>query len=115
MICDPKSDESYGFLPAMRADKGGPMLTVEKHRSGWVIHCAWTSKDEFFPLPATFDPTEYQQFRFRRRRGRLEIQHEADVIGEIQSNDSGGPGGMIGLYGHRVIAAFDMVRVTALG
>ena len=52
-----------------------------------------------------------QQFRFRKRGGRLALQWEATPLGEINTTpETTG----IGLYAHRAHVAFDMVRVTAL-
>lgn len=112
LIGDPNPGECYGFLPVIGAGTDSPVMTVERHESGWAVCCDSSIRRQAFSLPPGFDPMEYQQFRFRRRRGRLSIQHEAQVIGEIESP---GAGGMVGLYGNRVIVAFDMVRVTALG
>ncbi|MGE0127397.1 MAG: glycoside hydrolase family 43 protein [Blastocatellales bacterium] len=112
MIGEPKPGECYGFLPVIGADVDSPVMTVRRYGSGWVVLCDSPAGKQTLSLPPGFDPTEYQQFRFRRQGGRLTIQHEARVIGEIEST---GAAGMVGLYGNRIVAAFDMVRVTALG
>ncbi len=112
LIGEPKPGECYGFLPVIGADADSPVMTVRRYGSGWIVLCDAPSGKQVFSLPPGFDPTEYQQFRFRRQAGRLTIQHEAQVIGEMKST---GAAGMVGLYGARIIAAFDMVRVTALG
>ncbi len=67
---------------------------------------------ESFPLPAEFDPSVHQQFRFRKQNGRLTIQHEAHTLGEVPVSDRPT---RVGLYAHRAVVAFDMVRVTAIG
>ncbi|MGH9768597.1 MAG: glycoside hydrolase family 43 protein [Blastocatellia bacterium] len=112
LIGEPNPGDCYGFLPVIGAGADNPVMTVEKCASGWAVCLDSLNGASAFSLPSDFDAAEYQQFRFRRQRGRLTIQHEARVIGEIEST---GAAGMIGLYGHRVIAAFDMVRVTAIG
>jgi hypothetical protein len=111
MIGEPKPGECYGFLPVMGAETDTPIITVRRYGANWTLLCDSMAGKRALSLPPGFDPTEYQQFRFRRQRGRLTIQSEAQVIGELEST---GAAGMIGLYCNRIIAAFDMVRVTAL-
>ena len=111
LIGDPAPGEGYGFLPALGPDGESPLLTVARQGAGWALCCETPDGRESFPLPPDFDHTIFQQFRFRRRQGRLTIQHEARILGEIASP---GPATMIGLYGSRAIAAFDLVRLTAL-
>ncbi|HWQ34657.1 MAG TPA: glycoside hydrolase family 43 protein [Blastocatellia bacterium] len=111
LIGEPKPGECYGFLPAMSAEGSSPLLTVERADKRWAV-CYDTPTDrQLFPLPHGFDPFEYQQFRFRRAQNRLTIQHEMQTLGEIEVQ---GEAGLAGLYGYRVVAAFDLVRVTAL-
>jgi hypothetical protein len=62
-----------------------------------------------FPLPGDFDPGTYQQFRFRKLQGRLTLQWEATVLGEVAAAATAT---QVGLYVDRAMAAFDMVRVT---
>jgi hypothetical protein len=62
-----------------------------------------------FPLPGDFDPGTYQQFRFRKREGRLTLQWEAKILGETEAATSAT---QVGLYVDCAVAAFDMVRVT---
>lgn len=112
MMGEPRPGECYGFLPAIGAGADSPVMTVRRYGSNWVLLCDSPAGKRALSLPPGFDPTEYQQFRFRRQGGRLTIQREAQVIGEMEST---GAAGMIGLYCNRIIAAFDMVRVTALG
>jgi GH43 family beta-xylosidase len=111
MMGEPKPGECYGFLPVMGADADSPVMTVRRYGSGWVLLCDSPGGKQALSLPHGFDPAEYQQFRFLRQGGRLTIQSEAQVIGEMESTAAAG---MVGLYCNRVIAAFDMVRVTAL-
>lgn len=111
LIGEPKPGECYGFLPALNATGHSPLLTVEDQGQRWAL-CHGTAPDrQVFPLPPDFDPFEFQQFRFRRTGHRLRLQHEAQPLGEIAVS---GRAGLLGLYGCRVVAAFDLVRVTAL-
>jgi hypothetical protein len=107
---EPKPGECYGFLPAM-GEGNSPLLTVEPHDAGWAVFCDAPEGRRVFPLPQNFDPMIYQQFRFRREQGKLTIQHEAQTLGEMELQ---GEANLVGLYGSRVVAAFDMIRVTAL-
>jgi hypothetical protein len=70
--------------------------------------CAFSS---VFYLPEEFDPLNYHQFRFRKVGGELLIQYESQVIGKIEVPQSAAK---IGLFASGVVAAFDMVRVTAI-
>jgi hypothetical protein len=102
-------DGAFGFFPAMTADDTGPLLTVEPDESGWMLHWDDEIVSKHFPLPAHFDPTIYQQFRFRKESGQLAFAWENHQLGK--ASVTAAPT-RIGLYG-RHAAAFDMVRVTA--
>ncbi|MFN7945367.1 MAG: glycoside hydrolase family 43 protein [Blastocatellia bacterium] len=111
LIGEPKPGECYGFLPALNTTGNSPLLTVECQDKRWSL-CYDTATDrQIFPLPPNFEPFEFQQFRFRRVGNRLLMQHEAQPLGEIEVQ---GEAGLLGLYGYRVVAVFDQVRVTAL-
>ena len=101
----------YGFMPALDADGEGPLLTVEQTQAGWAVCYTEGAVVRALPLPTNFDPAEYQQFRFRQRAGRLRLQHEATVLGELASPAQPV---RLGLLASRVVVAFDLVRVTAL-
>ena|GEM_PF-107769 len=101
---------SYGFLPAANADDDGPLLKIEPHGSAWAVHYELQTEQRVFALPDNFSPAIYQQFRFRKWRDRLIIQHEGNVLGEIEVR---GKAEFVGLYCFGAVA-FDLVRVTAL-
>lgn len=101
----------YGFYPAMRPDDRGPLLTVERHGTGWALICRAPAEMRALPLPDGFDPTSYQQFRFRKQAGRLMIAWEAHFLGELEVHAQPA---YVGLYADRAVVAFDMVRVTAI-
>ncbi|MCA1555325.1 MAG: hypothetical protein LC747_01410, partial [Acidobacteria bacterium] len=106
----------YGFYPAYGAKDFDPLFTVERDGAGdkWVLilhNLENNSMMKSWPLPASFDPCAMQQFRFRKRNGRLAIWWEATSLGEINTTKEATG---IGLYAHRASVACDMVRVTAL-
>jgi GH43 family beta-xylosidase len=114
-----RGEGCYGFYPAYggAAAEHDPLVTVE--RDGGADG-SWTllirsrtnaSPVESWPLPASFDPFEMQQFRFRKQNGRLSIHWEAAPLCEIDTTTEATA---IGLYAHRAAVAYDMVRVTAL-
>jgi hypothetical protein len=101
----------YGFYPAIGAGGRGPLFTVERVGAGWALSPGESSALREFPLPQDFDPYVYQQFRFRKQKGRLTIQREAQVLGQIEAGDEPT---RIGLFASGAGAAFDMVRVTEI-
>jgi hypothetical protein len=101
-------DGVYGFLPAIDAQGNGVLITIEQDGSGYVMKCH-DRQSRRFNLRGDFDPHTYQQFRFRKEQGRLLIQHEAQLLGEVETPDIEA---RVGLYVDKAIAAFDMVRVT---
>ena len=105
----------YGFYPALDAEGSGPLLTVRRRDTGWALEMraetGESGEARAFPLPEFFDASVYQQFRFRKEDGRLSIWWEEHVLGEF---DILRAATRVGLYAHRAIAAFDMVRVTAI-
>jgi GH43 family beta-xylosidase len=102
------TDSVYGFLPAIDLHGLGPLVTIERDESGYMLKCD-DGQSRIFRLRDDFDPHIYQQFRFRKEQGRLLIQHEAQVLGAVELPDIGT---RVGLYVYKAIAAFDMVRVT---
>lgn len=107
-------DGVYGIAPVLAAGGRGPLLTVERAAAGWVAR--WRDDDHHssrprdFPLPAAFDPFEYQQFRFRKEAGWMRIQWEQHEIASLPVTTAATA---VGLYADTT-AAFDMARVTAI-
>jgi GH43 family beta-xylosidase len=106
----------YGFSPALGdSDSSGPLIILQPLAAPgalrWALAAHLPPGSQSFPLPEGFDPAIYQQFRFTRRDGRLSIQWEGEILGEIDVPP--GPS-RPGLYAHQAIVAFDMVRVTAI-
>ena len=111
LIRDSRPYECYGFYPALSADEFSPLLTIKLDQDGWAIHAGTQTGERSFRLPVSFDPFIFQQFRFRKEQTLLTIQHEAEFIGQIEVPREAR---LVGLYGYCEIAAFDLVRVTAL-
>lgn len=100
----------YGFLPVMTAGSPGLLLIVEAKENGWVLVAQDQALSQQFSLPDHFDPTRYQQFRFRKADGRLSLSWEGYPLGHLPVT---GEPTRVGLYG-RAAAAFDLVRVTTI-
>ncbi|HKX29629.1 MAG TPA: glycoside hydrolase family 43 protein [Blastocatellia bacterium] len=113
LMSEPAPQEGYGFLPALGADSGW-LFRVVNLGSGWALCYGEQKNPQSFPLPSSFDPFEYQQFRFRRQGKRLLIQHEWQPIAEIEVPAAARADQVIGLYANRAVVAFEMIRVTAL-
>jgi GH43 family beta-xylosidase len=105
----------YGFYPVLEAaletQPPGPLLTVEPGSNGWVLAHHAAAGRQAFPLPSPFNPYIDQQFRFRKQAGQLTLQWLDYHLGEVQVSTHPT---RIGLYAHRSVAAFSMVRVTAI-
>ncbi len=110
-VNEPGAGEHYGFYPALSASEHSPLLTVERLATGWALRSTAKPETDIFPLDVGFNPLLTQQFRFRKEQDRLTIYHEARYLGEVAVPYEAQ---LVGLYGFRMIAAFDMVRVTAI-
>lgn len=80
-------------------------------RRGWALVCGAALREQTLPLPDTFDPYEFQQFRFRKQSGKLSIQWEAHLIGVL---DVASEPASVGLCLRHADADFDSVRVTEI-
>jgi GH43 family beta-xylosidase len=110
MCTEVVSDESYGFLPALQGESG-PLMTVEKMSDRWVLRSSRYDNDNIFYLPEDFDPFIDNQFRFRKSHDRIVIQYEARILGSVRV-PTWATG--VGLFASGIVAAFDLVRVTAV-
>ena len=108
-IGDGAASGSYGFAPVHDGTASGPILTIEQDGSGWALVAQGTG--ERFGLPATLDPFQAQQFRFRKEGGQLAILCNAEPLGALAVTDQPSRPALV-VRGATV--AFDMVRVTAL-
>ncbi len=103
----------YGVYPAYIAEnERGPLFTVEQQVSEWVVVARAVDTSHTFTLPKDFNPSRYQQFRFRKYNNQLTVQWEAQELGQISVPP--GPS-CIGLYAHHAVVGFEMVRVTEIG
>jgi arabinan endo-1,5-alpha-L-arabinosidase len=100
-------DGSYEIAPALEGAGDGPVFTVERDGAGWTL----ASRGASFALGAAFDPAHYQQFRFRKRGGSIDVFHEAMRLGAV-----GVPrdAARVGLGARGADVRFDLVRVTDL-
>jgi GH43 family beta-xylosidase len=104
----------YGITPALAPGGHGPLLTIKRAAEGWAA-CANATGHQadgrlVYPLPATFDPFAYQQFRFRKEAGHLTIFWEQHAIAELSLAPQPTA---VGLFARGKVT-FDMVRVTAV-
>ncbi|HSE97159.1 MAG TPA: glycoside hydrolase family 43 protein, partial [Blastocatellia bacterium] len=110
-LVDYSGKGGYGFYPAMGADGSGPLYTVERASDGWSLLRYDPSLTLSVQMPADFDPFSFQQFRFRKERGRLSVSLRAHMIDEIDiSTGAARPG----IYSRSAALEIDMVRVTAI-
>lgn len=110
LYSDVAADETFGFFPAIDRQQG-PLLTVGKLGEGWVLRCERYNDNQVYYLPDDFNPFVHNQFRFRKQRGEMLVQYESQVIGTFEVPVTASA---VGLYAFGVVAAFDMVRVTAI-
>jgi hypothetical protein len=93
------------------------MFFVERACEGdWSLALWEDEKEEkarrlSFPLPPSFDPFEYQQFRFRLESGRIVIQLGGVVLGETETV---GSYRTIGVSAWEAGVIVDLVRLTAI-
>ena len=103
------SDDAFGIAPALGPGGEGPRLLLERRDGGgWAL--ASGPSEHIFPLPAPFDPFQYQQLRFRRLGRTVECSWEGAPLGTLQAP----PGPARVALGARGAAWFDAVRVTAI-
>jgi hypothetical protein len=103
----------YGVYPAWATPaQPGPLLAIEQQNSNWILQWQETNTNHRFPLPAHFDPTTYQQWRFLKENGRLLVHWEGLLIAEgtVTLEPT-----TVALYAGHAPVAFDLVRLTAIG
>jgi GH43 family beta-xylosidase len=102
----------YGFWPALADDGRGPLLTLSPLADDkWFL--AWRDGEDGgrFPLPAAFDPQQYQQFRGRKQNGLLTVQWESHPVGQLPAPNEAT---RFALYAQGPRVEFDAIRVTAV-
>ena len=104
---------SYGVYPAYVAEnERGPLCSVEQQAGEWVMKAKTADTSQTFTLPPAFDPSRYQQFRFRKYSNQLTIQWEAQLLGQISVLPDPS---CVGFYAHEAGVGFEMVRMTEIG
>jgi GH43 family beta-xylosidase len=98
--------DGYAFAPAL-AGAEGPRIHLERRGTEWTLR----KGEQIFTLPAAFDPSIEQQFRFRKIGGDMEIAWEGLHLGTVEAPP--GPA-RVALAAIRGVASFEAVRVTAL-
>jgi GH43 family beta-xylosidase len=98
--------DGYAFAPAL-AGAEGPRIHLERRGTEWTLR----KGEQIFTLPAAFDPSIEQQFRFRKIGGEVEIAWEGLQLGTVEAPP--GPA-RVALAAIRGVASFEAVRVTAL-
>jgi GH43 family beta-xylosidase len=98
--------DGYAFAPAL-AGTEGPRIRLERRGTGWTLR----KGEQVFTLPAVFDPSIEQQFRFRKIGGGMEIAWEGFQLGAVEVPP--GPA-RLALAAIRGSASFEAVRVVAL-
>ncbi|MBC7796022.1 MAG: family 43 glycosylhydrolase [Pyrinomonadaceae bacterium] len=104
------SGSSYGFL-IRRDDDSTICLTVGNDAANYHLQIENDDSFERFALPQTFNPNEFQQFRFRQHDGTLHLQLEKVKLGEIKSASATSN---FGLLTRNAETAFDAVRVVSI-
>jgi hypothetical protein len=101
----------YAVYPAVRGEDVGPALLVERGERGWDAVWREAGEERRHRLPATFDPMQHQQWRFRRQGGQIEVAWESHLIGRFSAERGAAAAGLAACDGP---ALFEMVRATAL-
>jgi hypothetical protein len=113
-LLDTEVGGGYGISPALSADHTGPILAVERTESGWKLTAGDgdLGVESTWALPEGFDASQWQQWRVRVMQMGVTVALEAHPLGELPLPR---PGTHVGIAASASHAAFDMVRVTALG
>jgi hypothetical protein len=99
--------EDWTVAPAVGQDGTGPRIALARGKGGWSL----MSGEHIFQLPAAFEPSIDQQFRFRKAGEGVDISWEGLRLGTVQA--PAGPT-RIALGTTRGAASFEAVRVTAI-
>ncbi len=108
------ADGAAGVLPALTRHGDGPALWLRRDGAGWAAELEPANGDgpaRRVPLPPRVDGGAFQQFRFVKEGGRLAVAFGAEPLFETGVVEGAA---CPGLLVRRGVAAFDMVRMTAL-
>ncbi|MFN2481063.1 MAG: glycoside hydrolase family 43 protein, partial [Pyrinomonadaceae bacterium] len=99
--------------PGVASVSGAPStFALERGGGGaWSLRYEDDGVKQSFALPGSFSPHEFQQFRFRRERGRLSVQVGAEVVCEVAATKACGA---LGIAAGESPVAVDLVRLTAI-
>lgn len=100
----------YGLCPAY-SEHSRPLITIAPMGQAWELR--WQSANELHRtnLPVSFDPYQSQLLRIRKLGGQLTLLREGQLLATLAVPP--GPA-KVALYADQAVAAFDLVRVTAL-
>ncbi len=113
-LLDAELGGGYGISSALSAEHTGPLLALERTETGWklVAGDGDSGAESTWLLPDGFDAARWQQWRLRVTHQGVSVALEGQDLGELPLPR---PGTHVGIAASRAHAAFDMVRVTALG
>jgi GH43 family beta-xylosidase len=79
----------YAIAPALADDGSGPVFRLELRDDAWMLaygeRAGGDSLGDAFALGAAFDPDVYQQFRFRKVGGEVEVALEKERLGAVRA------------------------------
>ena len=98
----------FGFLLLNQKAEIVSRFTINENEGKFYL---MDDKYSEYPLPKSFAPENYHQFRFLRSGAKLIFELEENVLGEISVPKSETK---IGLFSKNSTVAFEMVRLTVL-
>jgi GH43 family beta-xylosidase len=104
-----KAAGSYSIYPAAAVGSLSPAFSVRSAAQGWELVIEDEISQIAVELPGSFDPFQYQHFRFRVIGNELQAFLETILLHTIRLNTTPS---QIGLGTGRARAAFDLVRVS---
>ena len=104
-------DSFFGFFPAFDKEKETPFFSVENTKGRWILNIKNAGEAEQIKLPENFSAENFHQFRFLKIAGKIIILYESETLGIIKA--AAHPTN-IALSVRNGVAAFDMVRLTAI-
>lgn len=104
-----ESELAFGFL--LLNDEEGMIrrFGIERESAGYYL--STEDRQNRFPLPDNFAPTNYHQFRFLCTGDTIRLQMDEIVLGEVSVPEAET---RIGVFCQNSVIALDMVRLTVL-
>jgi GH43 family beta-xylosidase len=106
----PDQSEWLDTYPLIAVKLVSPDAKDASKQQMWTLQAISPTMRTMFTLPEGFDPSEYHQFRFRKRGTSLHILLGKDEIGTLDVPELSR---YIGLYADGCEAAFEMVRLIS--